>query len=1123
MSNNAQVTKGFDIMRQYLVAFIVRELRAEGGDDWWTSHVLAILYDNQRLGLPSGKGMTDSQLMDELDIARCLALINAHWNSVFRRKMTREQRTWVNELVDVRNKWAHSTGEGFSDDDTWRALDTMARLMEPIDAQSAEDLRALARQTMYGTTGPSTAPETEVVAPKATGSITPATRATYSGGLKPWRIVAEPHPDVARGVYRQAEFAADLAQVARGTASSEYQDPADFFARTFITEGMEGLLLQAVQRVSGLGGEPVIQLKTAFGGGKTHSMLALYHLLKNGSRATAYAGVRAVLAKAGISTLPDTRVVTLVGIWLDPSKSRRDAFLPGHTINTIWGEMTAQLAIQANDLDLYNLIKEPDKKGVAPGAATLVEILDRVGPCLILIDELVAYARKIYGQSDLPAGTFESVLSFIQELTEACRASKNSLVVASIPESEMEAGGDAGIQALRRIERVFGRMEAIWKPVVADEGFEIVRRRLFKDIVDVQTVDAVCRAYSRMYQDNPSDFPIESKEVAYLERLKACYPIHPEVFDRLYEDWATLENFQRTRGVLRFMASVIRDLWEKGNQELLIMPGSINFGDSIIREELTRYLLEGKDAWNTVIDKEVDGARALSVQIDRQQTRFGQIGAARRVARTIALGSAPDVRGQRMRGLQDVRIRLGVVQPSESIPVYNDALNKLQAELSHLYSATQRYWFDTRPTLRKTVQDRASQIDLEVAAYEVQKLLNGWQRPSLNFAGVHPGPMSTGDVPDDDRVRLVLLPPQQSYRRNGATSKALVLANDILTSRGSAPRLYRNMLAFMAPDSELIAHTVDEMSMCMAWQSVLDEEDSLNLDAAQRREVRQALAQSKETVDRRLREAYCWLLVPTQEGTQPIAWEELRLAGGENPVEKASRHMKNDGSLITDWSPYILKMELDRLLWTKTDAISIKDLWEFLAQYCYLPRIKEYRVLEEAIAKGLHSDAYFAYAEGRDSDGKYVDLHLNKPLIGSPALTGWLVKVEVARAQLEAEAEARRQKATEKEGIELTPPITIRDGGAGQTTIEKVVPTPPARETRRYYATADLDPLRIASGAAQIDDEILRSLAALPGARVSVSLEIDVDVPNAIPDDVIRAVRMNSEILKLRIFDFEER
>jgi predicted AAA+ superfamily ATPase len=176
----------------------------------------------------------------------------------------------------------------------------------------------------------------------------------------------EPHPDVAQGKYKNAEFTANLVQVARGEGAYEYRDPVEFFARAFVTEGMIGLLEQALRRVCGKDGEPVIQLKTAFGGGKTHSMLALYHLLRGTSSIEKIPNIKPVLQRAGFSSLPRANVAVLVDTALDPAKSRRPATLPGVTINTLWGEMAAQIAESVGKPELYDIVKEADKKVSPP-------------------------------------------------------------------------------------------------------------------------------------------------------------------------------------------------------------------------------------------------------------------------------------------------------------------------------------------------------------------------------------------------------------------------------------------------------------------------------------------------------------------------------------------------------------------------------------------------------------------------------------------------------------------------------------------------------------------------------------------------------------------------------------
>lgn len=1123
------ITKGFQILTEILAPYVCQQLETYLGTDWWRRGVLEVLSENQRRDLPDYGDW--GVLVDSLDSLRSLILIDLHWNDIFRVELSREHRNWVKELITTRNKWAHKGGGEVPDEDAWRALDTMARLLEKIDAESTEAIRALARQIRYGTSGPSTAvsngkTSTSISSERgSTGVLTVSPRA----GLPPWRMVIEPHPDVAQGRYKQAEFTADLSQVARGTAQVEYQDPVEFFGRTYITEGMEGLLVQAVRRVTGCGGEPVIQLKTAFGGGKTHSMLALYHLLRGAAPVDKLSNVRAVLEKAGVDEQPKARVAVLVGTALNPSKVRRPPTFPGITIRTLWGEMAAQLAEQAGKPELYELVREADKASVPPGSETLTELLDACGPCVILIDELVAYARKLYSATEkLVAGTFDAVLTFVQELTEAARASRNSLIVAAIPESNIEIGTEGGQEALAFLEHTFGRMEAIWKPVGAEEGFEIVRRRLFLPVQDFAGQLEVCRAFSEMYRDGGPDFPIESKELSYFERLKACYPIHPEVFDRLYGDWATLERFQKTRGVLRLMAAVIHDLWVRQDSSLLIMPGSISLDNTAVREELTRYLPEG---WNAVVESDIDGPRSLPYQIDTQNSRFGRWMAARRVARAIFLGSAPSVREQRVRGIQDVRIRIGVVQPGEQVAVFNDALGHLGEKLTHLYSSNQRYWYDLQPNLRRTMEERAQQVTQDDIEFELEKRLNVRER--ADFAAVHPCPGSSQDVRDDPEARLVVLRPSCTYKSGNPKSVATDAAEDILMHHGPSPRLFRNMLVFVATDADVYTSLISETRKYLAWRSIVTDEDALNLDAYQRKQAKESMQKSNETVDLRIKEAYAWLLVPTQDGVGPITWETIRIPGGESWVSKAAKKLRSNEQLITKWGAALLRMELDKWLWRDSDYIPIKRLWQYMAQYCYLPRLRDVQVLLNTIQEGLASTEFFAYAAGVTEAGRFLDLHLGNPagsvLVREP---GFLVKPEPARKQIAADEEEQQQREAEKPQViylssgekpanqtQADLPASDNHGGFVSSVLE---PELAPKKLRRFYGTVNLDVTRVGRDAGRVAEEVIQHLASLLDAQVKITLEIQATVPGGVPEHVLRAVTENCRTLKFSQHGFEE-
>ncbi len=1121
--NHTHVSSGFRILLGAMAPYLAREFQTHFGKNWWSVAVIETLWEEQKRDLPSVGNW--SELVDSLDIARTLTLFDVHWNEVFRKKLSIDHRTWAKELVGVRNRLAHLGGQDFSDDDTWRALDTMSRLCEQIDPDGAEEIRAMLRTLRYGSEQGSAAVTEVSPVPEGKRKNNIGVLERSPNGLPSWRDVIEPHPDVAQGRYRNAEFAADLAQVARGEGAYEYRDPVEFFARTYITEGMAGLLRQSLLRVSEGGGEPVIQLKTAFGGGKTHSMLALYHMMRARVSAEKLLGVKPLLDQASLSALPKANVAVLVGTALDPTRSKRPANMPGITINTFWGEMAAQLAESAGDLTLYDYVKEADKKGVSPGSEALKNLFDAAGPCVILMDELVAYAKKIYGVDGLPSGSFDNFVSFIQEVSEAARASKNSLVVASIPESVIEIGGDAGKIALDTIEHTFGRMEAIWKPVAASEGFEVVRRRLFLNCKDPDARETVCSAFSRMYSENSSDFPLEAKEVGYKERLVSCYPIHPEVFDRLYQDWSTLERFQRTRGVLRLMAAVIHELWMGNDGSLLIMPGSIPMNVPSVRDELTRHLSEN---WNSIVDREVDGRNSIPYLKDQPGTHYSRHMGARRVSRTIMLGSAPTGREQTVRGIETSRIRLGVVQPGESIPIFNDAINALRNELSYLYSnpSGDRYWYDNRPTLRKTAEDRATQVSEPDVEYEIEQRLHKF-RKEHPFSGVHICPASSLDVPDEQSTRLVILRPEDQFKANVENNPALLSINDILNNRGNSPRIFRNMLAFVAPDQDLMVSLKQEVRRFLAWRSIKEDSEDLNLDAAQNRETENSLRRSDDTVNSRIKETYCWLLIPMIDRSidmKTIEWDINRISGGnETIVQKAAKAMLKNEAVIDRWAPILLKMELDNLLWRDQDHISVKALWDYLCTYCYLPRLANISVFEETIRSGLDSTEYFAFASGFAED-RYIGLIFNQ-YVGTIEHSGYLVKVDVAKRQQD-EDDAKRKVEEEKENKYKPDDITVPGGisvypidpSNGSGNIAEDVTT---QKIANFHMSADLDITRINRDVQKLIEEVISHLINAEGSRVQVSLEVAATSSQGFSAETVRTVSENSKTLKVDKFEFD--
>jgi len=332
--------------------------------------------------------------------------------------------------------------------------------------------------------------------------------------IKSWTEIAIPHEDVLKGTFKQAEFAADISRVRTKDAGPEYDDPVKFYERTFITEGMRLLMDSLVRRLNGLGGDPVIQLQTAFGGSKTHTLISVYHLANGEVSPSALQGVPPILDAAGITDLPRAAIAVIDGNRFSPSQPQQRGSVE---VRTLWGEIAWQIGGE----DGFSLVADADRDGTSPGKEVLARLFSRHAPVIILIDELVAYIRQLEEGRSYPGGTFDSNLSFIQALTETLAGTTNCTLLVSLPESSTELGSVMGQRALDSLEKYFGRIHALWKPVAIEEAFEIVRRRLFNPITDQASVDEVCQAFSKYYQENSADFPTEALD-AIPRSLTAC-------------------------------------------------------------------------------------------------------------------------------------------------------------------------------------------------------------------------------------------------------------------------------------------------------------------------------------------------------------------------------------------------------------------------------------------------------------------------------------------------------------------------------------------------------------------------------------------------------------------------
>ena len=1103
-SNNSLIGEAFDAMRPSLGAFEMREMIRKYGESWWKDGVLGHLYEDQRRDVAGAGVMDDLQRVDSLDILLMLRLVDQAWKDVFLPVMDRRSKTWAHELIDTRNAWAHSTGDGLGDSDTLRAFDTMARFIDQIDPDVASVIRGYAKDHQE----PVVAVQEEAHSSHVPGTIVdeqPVLHVSSDLELRPWRSVIAPQDDVARGQFKTAEFALDLATVSKGDARFEYQDPREFFSRTYITAGMRSLLVTALKRVSLADdddGDPIVELKTAFGGGKTHSMLAIYHLMRMSAKARELPGVAGVMDEAHVPSLPEkVYVATLVGTDLEPSSFKNPPFLNGK-VNTLWGEMAYQLCLQKGDPAPYSIIRSSDAKSVAPGADTLVRLFNAIGPSVILIDEFVAYARTLYGADakNLPAGTFDNVLTFMQQLTEAVKRTKNCMLIASLPESDMEAGGEGGKLALESVEHIFGRVHSIWKSATNEEGFEIVKRRLFGDY-DEELAEPVVNSFMEYYHADPDKYPVECRDQAYRERMLRCYPIHPQVFDRLYEDWSTLANFQRTRGVLRLMATVIHQLWDANDADPLIMPGSIDFSDGKISEEVFQYL---DPAWNAVVDADVDGEGSIPVAIDKGNARFSRPRAARRIARAILLGSAPTAKGESLRGLDASDIRLGAAVPGTNITVYDDALNKMRDELSYLYSTGTRYWYDTHPTLEKMARDRASRIDDDAIYAEIVNIVRKSESTtSSGFGSVFCCPADGAEVPDEPICSLVIIPPTKTQGANVNRSDALAYAADVLALRGGAMRSNRNMLLFVAMDGSDAHDTKDAIRRALAWESIDSEAGVLELTSHAKGEAKSKFDIASSRARRLVLGAYKHLICPSQslDDIKTVIWDVVTVSGTDGISGRIFDKAVRDEIVVRTYSPFFLDNDIKKTLMGDRDSIPVSELWIDYCRYCYLRRLANEDVLRVSIEDGARGKDYFGYADGFDGE-RFLGLKIGeRPIVDMHG--GLVVRRERALEQL----------AFDRDSVAPPQEVPPSQSGtaSGTTTMEPPVIGKPL--ARGVSVQANLDSLTAGSQVGAIVEEVLQHLYDIPGCSAELTFDVHIDVPEGIDEATLRVIRENAKAL----------
>jgi len=836
--------------------------------------------------------------------------------------------------------------------------------------------------------------------------------------LKPWIQVVEPHEDIRKGRFEEATFAADLGEVLAGRGALEYRDPELFFKKTYLTQGLSSLISEVVLRLSGKkGAEPVIQLQTPFGGGKTHTLLAIYHVIRNGKNASKFKGVQELLKNADIKEIPEAKIAVLDGTALNPNEIRNTE---GLKIKTLWGEIFYQLGGKK----AYKIVETDDQKRTSPGTEKIGKLVSEMEPVVILLDETIQYLVKASGVKVEDTTLAGQTLAFIQELSEVIANSKKSVFMASLPSSANELMDEAGEKAYDKLTKIFGRVETIKEPVQGEEIYEIVRKRLFENLGSEEEIRRVAEAYWEFYQQHKEDLPRNVREISYKRLLEKAYPFHPETINVLRERWGTIQNFQRTRGVLRLLALVVSDLYKKKHSGYLIHPSHFNLGNPDISGELLKFA--GRQ-FEGVIASDISGPTAKAPQIDMDLgSEYRKESVTEGLATAIFIYSFSGKPTEK--GISEPSLRLSLLHPDITFSIFAEALSRSTQRFWYLDATNSVYKFTAQPNLNKILVEKEDAVKKDdITKFAEERL---WEIIGEKFTKKYRFPEEDRDIVDAPVLSLIVL--GLEFTKGKQTWKETEkFIQKLINNYGTKHRKYKNVLVFLVADEIYYQQLIRNVRRYLALQSINEEYRIKGLSEEQKRDLLNKLRNAETEVLQIIASTYrhivigdgkelksydigAFIYVPSNPFSN-LVWQTLR--DNEKLLEKLDPNLL----IGTKWS-----------LWPKTkDVIDTKTLWEYFTQYTNLPILADENVLKSSICQGIQR-GIFGYGLG---DGKKFDTVFFKKYVEENQIdiseSSWLLKADEAVKLITTEFLPKEEVIPGKEeaGLEVKEPKEFREGG----------------------------------------------------------------------------------------------
>ena len=736
--------------------------------------------------------------------------------------------------------------------------------------------------------------------------------------MKPFHHCAVPHKDILDGKFSMEVYAAKLADVHRKTnCPEEYLNPDIFFKRTFSTDSFEKIVKDVKGRLEGdTKKDSFNNIQTPFGGGKTHSLIGLLHHANKWNANT----------------------VVLDGRELDPNTQ------------TFWSELERQLDGKIDRL--YGQVPH--------GANELKQVLEKHQPLLILIDETMHYidnAKAIKVENETLANL---TVNWFQELTTAISGLEKVCVVFSLPASSNEYANDEDSTKLfSRLEKITGRVQKIIVPIKDNEIPNVVRRRLFNG-TDEEILDKADEDITNFvdYCARENILPEGITQTQYRKKLENSYPFLPQVIDVLYEKWGTIQNFQRTRGVLRLLSMVVYDLIDRlgDGAPSLISLSDFNLENDEIKGELVdkidrRYL--------GIIHKDITADGSGSKRVDKEMGQFSSSKLGEKVSTTIFMYShagSPDAKN----GATITEIKRSVCDENIIPATIDTVIQKSQDNLAFVHRANDKYLFRISGNITKLKNDVIENLKPEEIENEkIQLLSNNLKNSQFE---IYLFPQSSKDIKDNSELKLVVM------------DKDPITMQKYLTNHGDSPRINRNTIFFVCPNEGDLLSFQKILKDKIALQKLKDD----NLVTKENKdELKRYLERCINDLPMFMTKCYRSIYVPEKNNKIENITATVPSVG-ESISDHVYDELKTSEKINESLGPKSLKRYF--LTTPKLDYVEVKSIHDAFLRAAGEMRIKNKSILQNCIEDGVKSG----------------DFGLGKLINGEPVYDYWKVPCPVA-------------------------------------------------------------------------------------------------------------------------------